>query len=495
MPNVSSSPRRPRAARWSSSLPFLFAIRTRVFLSMALLAALLLLVLAFFIEPQARLELEGELTHRLQAVGEAAVDLVTPGVVPALLGLSPEQESFPFYRDRRTVLIRLRDRTQVHRIFLADTTGRSFVDTDARVPIATPLPQLRSDRFEMREIRAGHPASGALFTDEAGEIRKTGYVPVLLKGEVIALIGVEADATFLRAVQVLRRRILGIGAAGIVLAFVLAAAVARGLTRPLGQLVGWARRLGAGDLSQPVPVAGRDEIAFLGQTLEQMRIDLEARDREQRAMVAGVAHEIRNPLGGIRLYAELLASDAAMGPEPKARLEKILKELDHLGAIVEEFLLYARPGAPALQMVPVGEAVDELAEWCRPLAEQRGVTLAADSKAPPDALLQADPTHLRQILRNLIQNAIDASPPGGTVRIQVRPAARGIRIAVEDEGAGIDPVVRERIFEPFFTTKTHGAGLGLAIVRRLAMLNRARVEVEAPETGGARFSLVFPEVP
>jgi len=153
-------PNHPSASGWwAARASWAFAIRTRIFLSMALLAALLLLILAFWIEHQARLELEGELTSRLRAVGEAAVELVDPAIVPALFTLSPAQASFPFYRDRREVLLRLRDRTDVRRIFLADTTGRSFVDTDPRVPIGTPLPQIRSDLVEMREIRRGRPAS------------------------------------------------------------------------------------------------------------------------------------------------------------------------------------------------------------------------------------------------------------------------------------------------------------------------------------------------
>jgi signal transduction histidine kinase len=460
---------------------------------MAVLAAVLLLGLVAGIERQARNELESELTLRLQAVGEAGVSLIGPGVVPALVGLSPAHAGFPFYQDRRMALLQLRDRTGVRRIFLADTTGRSFVDTDPRVPIGTPLPQLRSDRVEMRKVRLGHPAAAALFTDEDGQPRKTGYVPVLQGGRVLGLVGVEADATFLRAVRVLRGRILAVGAAGILLAFVLAAVVARGLTRPLQRLVGWAGELGAGDLTRAVPIAGRDEISFLGSTLEQMRLHLEARDREQRTMVAGVAHEIRNPLGGIRLYTELLMEDPTLGPGPRERLGKILRELEHLASIVEEFLLYARPEAASPQSVPLGEAIPELVEWTRPQARLRGVrvTVAGPTVPAPWPVVRFDPNHFRQILRNLIQNAVDVSPEGGEVQVQVSGAENGIAVSVTDEGPGIASEERERIFEPFYTTKPDGAGLGLPIVRRLALLNRAQVEIAGNEGGGTRFTLLL----
>lgn len=487
------APRRSsRFAGFLGSWNWFFGIRARIFLALSLLAAALILALSLGIERQARREMEAELALKLEAIGESAVSLVGPSVVPGLLGLSPAAGSFPFYLDRKASLTQLRDRTGVRRIFLADTTGRSFVDTDPRISIGTPLPQLRSDRFELREVLAGRPAAGALFTDEEGQMRKTSYVPVLSVRRVIGLVGVEADATFLAAVRTLRLRILAIGAAGIVLAFLIAAPVARGLTRPLREIVAWARHLGAGDFSHPVPVTGKDEIAFLGRTLEQMRVQLEARDREQRAMVAGVAHEIRNPLGGIRLYTELLAAEPTLEDGARGRLEKILRELDHMGAIVDEFLLYARPGAPSLQAVNLTEVIEELCDRIRPQADRKGVRLQA-STPPADALpiVEADPTQTRQILRNLIQNGIDASPEGGTVWIRTVPQAGGTWVLVEDEGPGCDPAFRQQLFEPFYTTKPAGAGLGLAIVRRLVLLNHGEVQVGDREGGGASFSVLF----
>jgi len=353
------------------------------------------------------------------------------------------------------------------------------------------MTQLRSDRVEMAAVRAGRAAAAALFTDESGEPRKTGYVPVRQDGRVIALIGVEADATFLRAARALRARILGIGAMAMVAAFLLAAPMARGLTRPLRSLVEWARGFGAGELGRPVPARGRDEIAFLGRTLEQMRVDLEARDREQRAMVAGVAHEIRNPLGGIRLYAELLAASDELGPPARERLRKMLAEMDRLGAIVDEFLLFARPAVPEPARNDLGEVVPELIEWIAPEAQGRGVELSGAADQPGWPRVAADPNHLRQILRNLICNAVEACSAGNRVRVGARPDGERVRVWVEDDGPGVPDEVRPRLFEPFFTTKPTGAGLGLPIVRRLAHLNGAAVEL-APHSGpGARFEVLF----
>jgi signal transduction histidine kinase len=103
-----------------------------------------------------------------------------------------------------------------------------------------------------------------------------------------------------------------------------------------------------------------------------------------------------------------------------------------------------------------------------------------------------DPNHLRQILRNLVLNAVEAGPVGSAVRLAVEHGAGGtLRVSVEDQGAGITPEASERIFEPFYTTKATGAGLGLAIVRRLCHLNGATVEFGAAAGGGARFTVML----
>ncbi len=480
------------AARRVPRPPGPHSIRARIFLSLALLTALVVIGLSLLIERQARRALEAELDLRLHAVGASAVSLIGPALVPGLLALSPAQESFRLYQERRQILTELRDRTGVRRIFLADPSGRSYVDTDTRITIGVGLPQLRTDRAMVERTLGGSASSGALFTDQSGEYRKTGYVPVESGGKVIALVGVEADARFLDAINGLRRRALFTGAAALALAFVLSAVVARGLTRPLDRLMEWARSLGRGELSLPAPAGGKGEIGFLARTLDQMRIEIEARDREQRAMVAGVAHEIRNPLSGIRLYAELLESDTTVNEGQRRRLERILKELDHLGAVVDQFLLYARPAEPMPQAIDLGAFLDELVEWLRPQAEQRGVSLELARGEP--VLAMVDPTHLRQVAHNLLRNAIEASPAGGTVRVASVRRGELSDLSIEDDGPGIAPEVHARLFEPFFTTKTAGAGLGLAIVQRLVLLNRGQVSALPGEIRGARFVVSLPAV-
>jgi len=472
--------------------PWIFAIRTRLFVALALLAAVLTLSLSTWIEREARKQLEEELTAKLHAVGGAAVVLLKPDLVPALLRFTPALSGFGTYQDARRNLVMLRDLTGVRRIFLADLEGHSFVDTDSTATIGTALPTVRFHRSVFERVAAGEASAVPLFTDVDGQIKKTGYVPVRSRdGEITAVVGVEADAKFLGAARLLRARILGVGAAGLLFALLLSALLARGLTGPLERLAGWARRLGSGDLSHPVPVEGRDEIGLLGRTLEQMRIHLESQDRELRAMVAGVAHEIRNPLAGIRLYADLLASDAALAESQRVRVEKVRREMDQLARIVDEFLLFARPAHPEPASLDLEFVAGELAGLFAPRAESRGVRLELAPEQAGACPVLFDPTHLRQVLQNLVGNALEAAPEGGRVRIGWS-RENPVRVEVEDDGPGIGPEERERIFEPFFTTKPTGAGLGLPIVQRLALLNQARLEVDSSPLGGARFRLWIP---
>ncbi len=472
------------------SVPWIHAIRTRLFLGFALLAALLTLVLSFWIERETRRHLENELTAKLHAVGGSAAAALRPAIVPALLSFGPSQKSLRTYRDALRELTDLQSRTEVRRIFLASLEGRTYVDTDARMSIGDLLPTLGTNSAVMKEARAGRPADGPLFTEEDGEIRKTGYVPIELNDEVIAIIGVEADAEFLGAVRSLRDRILWVGGIGLGLALALAFVFARGLTRPLEGLVDWARYPASGDLTRVVPQSGKDEIGRLAETLETMRGHLELQDRELRAMVSGVAHEIRNPLGGMQLYAEMMQRDKAMTEKQRDRTGKILSELDQLRRIVEEFLDYARPAQPVPEPVAIPEFMSELLSLFEPEAAVKSIELGSDLE--PELVADVDPTHLRQILRNLIGNAIQAVPEGGAVVVRGRAVDDGLVLEVEDNGPGIDAETKERIFEPFFTTKIKGAGLGLPIVRRLVLLNLGRVELEDAEGGGARFRIFLP---
>jgi len=462
-------------------------IRNRLLVAFLALALCLILVPTFLLERQARRSLETEMGMRLEAVAAAASTQIDPSLIAATLSLPSESGT----RTRARLserLLQLKEATGVRRIYLLDRTGRDQLDTDADAVPGAELPQARAHRAMLEVAARGDPTSSPLFEDAHGEMRKTAYAPLVVHGAVLGFVGVEADARFLRELGALRRRILLVGILGFALSAILSFGLARGLTRPLGDLVDAARAMGSGNLDRPIPALGADEVGFLARTLEESRARLDERDRAQRAMVAGIAHEVRNPLGGIQIYVELLENDPVLSDAQRERVHKILKEIHRLGDIVEEFLTYARPQPPVRASFDprgiVGETVDLLAG----LAAQRDVRLGMRPPAAP-AIALADSAQIRQALLNLVRNAAEASPAGAEVKIAWHPDEDAVVISVEDEGPGIPPEESEHIFEPFFSTKANGAGLGLPIVRHIVEQNGGRITLEQAHGGGCRFTI------
>lgn len=460
-------------------------IRGRLLLSFLGLALGLIVALTILMDWTARRSLEAELATRLESIAAAATTQIDRSLILPLFSFGPE--SGERIRDRlRLRLNQLKDATDVRRIYILDRAGRDQLDTDPAAVLGTELPQARVHRSMLEQVTVGMTASSPLFRDPDGEMRKTGYAPLTMSGEVLGFVGVEADARFLEEIDALRRKTILAGLIGFIVAALLSVYLARGLTRPLSNLVEAARAMGRGDLDRPIPVGRPDEIGFLARTLDEARGRLAERDRSLRAMVAGIAHEVRNPLGGIQIYAELLENDPSLTLSQRERVRKVLHEIHRLGEIVEEFITYARPQVPERVEVDPASVVAETMELLSGSIAEKEITISTD---PPEGstVVIADPGQIRQVLLNLARNAIEASPPNGKVLISWERQGSTVAIVVEDEGAGVPRDHRDQIFEPFFTTKADGAGLGLSIVRHLTEQNGGQVNLERAQGGGCRF--------
>jgi signal transduction histidine kinase len=309
--------------------------------------------------------------------------------------------------------------------------------------------------------------------------------------EIVAVLGIDLPVEFLEVFHDFRRMTVLLTALAIGLTILVGFFFARSLSRPIGELVRSAERMERGEMTEPVAVESRDEIGFLGDALENMRRGIVRRDRHLRTMLAGVAHEIRNPLGGIEIFAGLLRDDLPEEDPRRAHLEKIVREVQHLKTIVNEFLVYARPRKPVLEPFPLREAIDDVGFLLAGDAQARDVTIETRL---PDAELRvyADLDQVKRALVNLVKNAIQASPRGGRVEIESDQAHDRVRIAIRDYGPGIPPDRMKQIFDPFFTTKGAGAGLGLSIVRSIIEENEGEIWVESVPGEKTTFFVVLP---
>ncbi len=213
-------------------------------------------------------------------------------------------------------------------------------------------------------------------------------------------------------------------------------------------------------------------------------------------MAAGIAHEIRNPLMAIKLLVQA-AAERPGGPSLRPRDFQVLEEeIARLEEIVTGFLDFARPPRPDPRPVNVAELTKQTADNVRARAELQGVSLVVEPDARP-VVINADPNQLRQVLLNLLFNALDAQPRGGEIRIGVRlnqPVHGGseLVLTMADAGPGIAPGVADRIFEPFVSTKESGLGLGLSICRRIAESHGGTLTATDRKGGGAIFTLRLP---
>lgn len=206
-------------------------------------------------------------------------------------------------------------------------------------------------------------------------------------------------------------------------------------------------------------------------------------------MSAAIVHEIRNPLGAIKGAAEALESTTP--PERAEFLEIIKREVERLNRLVTDFLQFARPRSSEMLLLPPREVVDSVVKLVQKQAAQAHVSIEINvaGHLPPVTM---DAEQMKQVLLNLILNALDAMPKGGKLQINLAERDENLVIAVQDSGKGIDPAVRDKLFSPFVTTKPRGTGLGLAIAHRLVRQHGGHITTSETGGDGATFEVSLP---
>ena len=436
----------------------------------------------------ARRVLDDELGRRLALAAAGAAGMILPEQVAALA--DGDVRSLTYANVRRKLDL-ARERFDVRRVTLVsrDLVARS--DTDLRVAIGAQAYELGADRLELARAASVHPAASPSCIGHDQLPYKRGYAAVGDPPQIAGYAVVEASADYFVPLRAFRRQLILGGIAALAIVMAVTVAIARRISGPVVRLAMAAERIGRGDLDRPVVASTEDEVGFLARTLDDMRAALKARDERLQMMLAGIAHEVRNPLGGLELYAGLLRDALSGQPERLEEVARIEREVQYLKVVTTEFLDYARRAPPELVNLNVAELLLEI----RGLASTPGVEIQVE--AATGLAARADAGQMRRAILNLTRNAVAAAarahPDGsGRVRLRAHRNDRSVHIEIEDNGAGVEPALRQKIFAPFFTTREKGTGLGLAFVRDIVLDHGSQVLVEDAPGGGALFWFQLP---
>jgi len=378
-----------------------------------------------------------------------------------------------------------------------------FSDPEGHPGLRSPLP--REDALPLSP-EARRLAAAGQSTIETVDLPRQGptrllTIPVMRDGQVVQLVqvGLPLQRTQQTLASYLRTLVLVIPA-GVALAALGGAGLARAALRPVDTMTGTARRITAEDLARRVPRNGSgDELDRLAETLNAMLARLEATFAQMRRFAADAAHELRTPLTALQGSMEVALRAERSADEYRRVLVSSLEDVARLRRVAEDLLLLSRATAGLempRQRVELEPLVLEVLDLALQLGQRAGVTVRVKDLAP--LAVSGEEMALRRALTNLVENAVRYTPRGGAVEVNLARADGWAMLSVTDTGIGIAAADTERIFEPFVrldaarARETGGTGLGLAIARSIVTAHDGSIAVESAPGSGSRFTIRLP---
>ena len=301
-------------------------------------------------------------------------------------------------------------------------------------------------------------------------------------------LGIQEGADRLVRLDSLALIFFGIAIFGLALTFFAAWLVAKAIASPINQLVKFSDEIGNGNYQSDPPTDITGELAVLNNALVNMRNGILQHQEEKEKLLAEIAHEIRNPLGGVELLAGLIKENLRNDSQNTEYADKIIKEIQGLKQQVNDFLQFSR-SAPARPIsLNLSNIIAEIQDLYEKQLEQKNISLIWENNITD---LKFDLNHMRQILINLVSNSINVLQKKGKIWIYANSNGKQSYISVSDNGPGIAENEIKDIFEPFYSKRTGGTGLGLAICRKLCEENNARITVENNKEAGCTFSIII----
>ncbi len=400
-------------------------------------------------------------------------------------------------------------RALLYRNLDAAFSPQALTDTAGPLAQAEKLqPLIEQVRQQPREI-----VETLRWSSDAASAETIHAIPLLgREGNLLGVLMVGSSRRELVAVQSFIHSVAFlVGGVGILLGLFFSWWVSARVTQPIEQLAAGARRVAGGDWQTRVDVRSRDEIGELASAFNQMTAQL-AGQRERlvqtervaawRELARRLAHELKNPLFPLQITVENLQRAREQKPAQfdevfRESTTTLLAELENLKTIINRFSDFAKMPAPQLQALEINSTVRDVVK----LFEAQFSAVGRPPITPELYLgegvgvIQADPELLRRAVQNLILNAMDAMPAGGTLTIRTAPHNGGVRLTVSDTGTGLTPEECRRLFTPYYTTKQYGTGLGLAIVQSVVSDHGGRITVESEPERGTMFIIELPASP
>jgi signal transduction histidine kinase len=353
------------------------------------------------------------------------------------------------------------------------------------------------------------------WSSDAADDEMFHAIPLRGKVNPQPLLGILLIGNSRRYYVELERRIrasaLLVGGGGILLAVLLSSWAAAWVTRPVERLAHAAHEVAAGNWNARVEVAGTDELSQLADSFNRMTTELliqkerlvqAERVAAWRELARRLAHELKNPLFPLQLTVENLLRARQNSPEQfdevfRESSTTLLSEISNLKAIIGRFSEFSKMPQPELRSTAINEILRSIAQLFRAQLQAPGgkpieCILDIDESLTP---IPADPELLHRALSNLVLNAMDAMPGGGTLTMRSHNSDNGARIEISDTGSGLTPEECERIFTPYYTSKQHGTGLGLAIVQSVVSDHQGTINVHSDLGNGTTFVIELPKNP
>jgi len=400
--------------------------------------------------------LDREFGLRLQSVAVAAAATV-PGDSLLAWWLDVETPVDVLLLQHR--LERVETDNQLAKIIVYQSDRTVLLDTSQLLERGETDPFLALDLAAVEQASVGI-ASYSTLQRAGGGYMKAGYAPIFDGyGDVAGMVGVMASADFFATLEGLRNRLLVVGSAMTALVLLLTVIY-----------LAYARRLARARAA----LARAERLSAMGR------------------MAAGIAHEIRNPLGIIKNTAQLLREELQEEGHSTELVDFIPEEVDRLNETLTGYLEFARGDALRFEQADFCKLIRRTLKLMQPDFANAGIHCAHDLDGTPELVLRMDPRRMQQVLLNLLLNAVQAMPDGGRLGIALRGDERRIELRIVDSGVGLDETHAEQLFEAFATNKEKGSGLGLHVARRIVEQHGGSLTLTGAVGEGATALLTLP---